>query len=67
MADLVIPLVEGMELDFRKNTGQRIEAKLLHILRAVRKVRVSGGPKSVRDAIRTHIEDLDNLCRNGIR
>jgi hypothetical protein len=63
----IIPVVEGKELEVRRDAGQRIETKLLHILRAVRKVRISGGSRTVRWGLTQHINELQELCRNGIR
>jgi hypothetical protein len=58
-ADVVIGILDSAEeLAVRRRPLERIEAKLLHLLRAVRKARVSGASPAVRQALARHADEL---------
>jgi hypothetical protein len=65
-ADLRIEIVETPEdLLFRNQPLQRTENKLLHMLRAVRKARISGASPKVWRALAIHAKELTKLCERG--
>lgn len=66
-ADLEVSLIDPQELELRRDAKQRIETKLLHMLRAIRKVRISGGSRTVRFGLIQHAVELLQLCRKGIK
>jgi hypothetical protein len=64
----VIPLIESSEeLRFRSDRMERIENRLLHMLRAVRKARISGAPPKVLRGLSLHADELAELARRGLR
>src|SRR4051794_36794562 len=61
-AEVVIGILDSPEeVAVRRQPLERIEAKLLHLLRAVRKARVSGASPAVRKALSRHAEELTAL------
>jgi GIY-YIG catalytic domain len=60
--DDIIELVEGDELRVRKDALRRIETKLIHLLRAVRKATISGSTRQVRKALVLHACELIGCC-----
>jgi hypothetical protein len=61
-ADVVVGILDRPErLAVRHEPFERIEAKLLHLLRAVRKAKISGASPSVRDALHQHARELIEL------
>ena len=61
-ADAVIGILDSPEeLAVRRQPLQRVEAKLLHLLRAVRKAKISGASPGVRKALARHAEELGDL------
>jgi hypothetical protein len=65
--DQRIPILSEAELVERTRPIRRIEAKLLHLLRAVRKASVSGESRRVMAGLRQHATDLRGLCQHGPR
>lgn len=63
-ADVSIGILDSPEeLSVRRQPLQRIEAKLLHLLRAVRKAKISGASPGVRQALARHADELSELFR----
>jgi hypothetical protein len=63
--DRVIGILDSPEeLAVRRQPLERIEAKLLHLLRAVRKAKISGASTGVRQALSRHAEELGEHFRN---
>lgn len=61
-ADVVIGILDSPEeLAVRRQPLERIEAKLLHLIRAVRKAKISGASPGVRQALARHAEELGEL------
>ena len=58
--------IEEAELEERCKPLHRIEAKLLHLLRAVRRVRVSGKAPTAKRALKEHASDLVEICEHGL-
>jgi hypothetical protein len=61
--DDMIELVPTDELKARREALRRIETKLIHLLRAVRKATISGSSKRVRLAMILHTCDLLAFCK----
>jgi hypothetical protein len=58
-ADIVVGILDSPdELAVRRQPLERIEAKLLHLIRAVRKAKISGASPGVRQALARHAEEL---------
>ena len=56
---MVIGILDSPEeLSVRRQPLERIEAKLLHLIRAVRKAKISGASPGVRQALARHAEEL---------
>jgi hypothetical protein len=66
-ANAMIEIVDGEELVVRRSAMQRVETKLLHLLRAVRKARISGASSNVRWGLTKHASELYELCEKGFR
>src|SRR5262249_15986474 len=67
-AALIIRLVDSdEELRIRRQSVLRIEAKLFHMLRALRKARVSGASPAILRALETHSKELLRLWRGANR
>jgi hypothetical protein len=64
--DLLIPIVGDAELGERRKPLRRIEAKLLHLLRAVRKASVSGERHTALWGLMQHASDLHDICKHGL-
>jgi hypothetical protein len=64
--DLRLPIISDAELGERQKRLRRIEAKLLHLLRAVRKASVSGEPRKALWGLMQHASDLHNICKQGL-
>jgi hypothetical protein len=61
-ADVAIGILNSAEeLAVRGQALERIEAKLLHLLRAVRKAKISGASPGVRRALARHAQELSEL------
>jgi len=65
--DQRIAVVSEAELVERTRPIRRIEAKLLHLLRAVRKASVSGESRRAMMGLKQHATDLRSLCQPGPR
>jgi excinuclease UvrABC nuclease subunit len=58
-ADVVVGILDSPEqVAVRREPLERIEAKLLHLIRAVRKAKISGASRGVRAALTRHGEEL---------
>lgn len=62
-ADIRIDLLDDAEIAVRQRPPERIEAKLLHLLRATRKAKISGASPKVKRALSLHAEELLSLFR----
>ena len=63
-ADITIGILDSPEqLAVRREPLERIEAKLLHLLRAVRKAKIWGASPAVRQALARHAEELGDHFR----
>ena len=61
-ADMVIGILDAPhQLAVRRDPLERVEAKLLHLLRAVRKARISDASPAVRHALARHGDELAAL------
>lgn len=61
-ADVVVGVLDSPEeVAVRRQPLERIEAKLLHLIRAVRKAKISGASPGVRKALSRHAEELGEL------
>jgi hypothetical protein len=61
-ADVVIDLIQSPEeLALRREPLERIEAKLLHLVRGVRKAKISGTSPGIDRALYLHAEELVEL------
>jgi hypothetical protein len=63
---LIVEVVEGEDLRSRKDALRRIETKLIHLLRAVRKATISGSSRRVRLGLIRHACELLLLSRTLI-
>src|SRR5262249_13535688 len=54
------------EVAVRRQPLERIEAKLLHLIRAVRKAKISGASPGVRRALARHAEELAELFSRSL-
>jgi hypothetical protein len=62
MPDAVVGLLDSPEqLAVRREPLERIETKLLHLLRAVRKARISGASPATLAALSRHADELKEL------
>jgi len=59
--DFEIALIDETDLEVRRVPLQRIENKLLHLVRATRKARISGASSSVKRALGLHASELQRL------
>lgn len=67
-ADVTVDLIDSdAELTVRRQPMQRVETKLLHMLRAVRKARISGASPKVRKALILHAKELARMCHRSFR
>jgi hypothetical protein len=58
-ADIVVGILDSPEqIAVRREPLERIEAKLLHLMRATRKAKISGASPAVRRALFRHAEEL---------
>ena len=63
-ADLVVGILDSVEqIAVRREPPERIEAKLLHVIRAVRRAKISGASRGVRLALARHGEELLTLLK----
>jgi hypothetical protein len=61
-ADVVVGILDSPEeIAVRRQPLERIEAKLLHLLRGVRKAKISGASPAVRKALGRHARELADL------
>jgi hypothetical protein len=61
-ADIVIDLIDSEEeLIVRREPLERIEAKLLHLVRGVRKAKISGTSPAIHRALHYHARQLHDL------
>jgi hypothetical protein len=61
-ADLAIDIIDSpLLLAVRREPLERVEAKLFHLLRAVRKAKISGASDAVREALTRHVHELTRL------
>lgn len=61
-ADISVGILDSPEeFAVRRQPLERIEAKLLHLIRAVRKAKISGASPAVRKALTRHSEELTAL------
>jgi hypothetical protein len=66
-ADMVIGILDSPEeLAVRRQPLERIEAKLLHLVRAVRKAKISGASPAVRKALARHAQELSDLFERSL-
>jgi hypothetical protein len=66
-ADIVVGILDSAEeLAVRRQPLKRIEAKLLHLIRAVRKAKISGASPAIRKALARHAEELSDLFRRSL-
>jgi hypothetical protein len=66
-ADVVVGILDSPEeVAVRRQPLERIEAKLLHLIRAVRKAKISGASPAIRRALHRHAEELGELFRSGL-
>jgi hypothetical protein len=63
--DLQFSIISDAEAAARSYQIRRIEAKLLHLLRAVRKASVSGHSRKALWGLRQHSDDLVRICEHG--
>jgi hypothetical protein len=66
-ADVTIELVTATEMESGRDPMQRIEGKLLHMLRALRKARVSGASQGVKTALVQLSKELHHLCQESLQ
>jgi hypothetical protein len=64
--DSVIGILDQPEqLAVRRDLLERTEAKLLHLLRAVRKARISGASPEIHMALQAHAQELIDLLKRA--
>lgn len=67
-ADQIIGMMDSAEeIAVRRQPLERVEAKLLHMLRAVRKARISGASPEVLRALSRQSDELRDLFRRVAR
>jgi hypothetical protein len=63
-ADMIVGILDSPEeVAVRRQPLERVEAKLLHLIRAVRKAKLSGASPAVRRALHRHAEELVRLLK----
>lgn len=66
-ADVVVGILDSPEeVAVRRQPLERNEAKLLHLIRAVRKAKISGASPAIRKALHRHAEELGELLKGGL-
>jgi hypothetical protein len=61
-SDVSIDLIDQATLAARRRQYERIESKLLHLLRGVRKAKFAGASPAVERALLQHIRELESLA-----